>query len=102
ANNASVGGAVSLNDMQQTAGAKVENGTYTLTGDAKIDAALQSRIMTAALSGQVSGSGSAVGGAITFNRIADTTTALLNNATMKARDLSISASQPGLGASIWS
>lgn len=101
-NNASVGGAVSLNDMQQSAAAKVQNGTYILTGDADIGAALQSRIMTAALSGQVSGSGSAVGGAITFNRIADNTTALLNNASMTARDLSISASQPGMGASIWS
>lgn len=101
-NNASVGGAVSLNDMQQSAAAKVENGIYELTGDADIGAALQSRIMTAALSGQVSANGSAVGGAITFNRIADTTTALLNNASMTARDLSISASQPGLGASIWS
>ncbi|NMY52176.1 leukotoxin LktA family filamentous adhesin [Pseudomonas sp. WS 5011] len=101
-NNASVGGAVSLNDMQQSAAASVQNGTYILTGDADIGAALQSRIMTAALSGQVSGSGSAVGGAITFNRIADTTTARLNNAIMSARDLSISASQPGLGASIWS
>lgn len=101
-NNASVGGAVSLNDMQQSAAASVQNGTYILTGDADIGAALQSQIRTAALSGQVSANGSAVGGAITFNRIADTTRALLNNVSMTARDLSISASQPGLGASIWS
>lgn len=101
-NNASIGGAISLSDMQQTAAAKVQNGQYILSGDTNIGAGLQSKIMTAALSGQVSGSGSAVGGAITFNRIADTTTALLNNVNMTARDLSITASQPGLGASIWS
>ncbi len=101
-NNASIGGAISLSDMQQSAVAAVDNGSYILGGDADIGAALQSRIMTAALSGQVSANGSAVGGALTFNRIADTTSARLNGAIMSARDLSISASQPGLGASIWS
>ncbi|MCQ4313795.1 leukotoxin LktA family filamentous adhesin, partial [Pseudomonas stutzeri] len=100
--NASVGGAFSLSDMQQTVDARIANGTYTLTGDASLRAGMQSRIITAALSGAVSGSGVAVGGALTYNRIADTTTALLQNATMSARNLAIAASQPDLGASIWS
>ena len=100
--NASVGGAFSLSDMQQTVNAEIANGTYTLTGDASLRAGMQSRIITAALSGAVSGSGVAVGGALTYNRIADTTTALLQNATMSARNLAIAASQPDLGASIWS
>lgn len=99
--NASVGGAVSLTDMEQLAEAKVQNGRYVLSGDATVGAGLQSRIITAALSGQVSGSGSAVGGALTYNRIGDHTRALLHNATLSANDLSLTASQPELGASIW-
>src|SRR5690554_5764458 len=101
-NKASVGGAISLNDMEQDVAARVRNGRYILARDAAVDAGLQSRIMTAALSGQGSGSGSAVGGAITFNRIADTTNAGMENVVLSARDLSINASQPDLGASIWS
>ena len=99
---ASVGGAFSLSDMQQSANATIQNGTYQLTGDASLTAAERSRIITAALSGSVSGSGVAVGGALTYNRIADTTTALLQHANLSARNLAITASQPDLGASIWS
>ncbi|MBU0852584.1 MAG: hypothetical protein KKF76_09495, partial [Gammaproteobacteria bacterium] len=102
ANNASVGGAFSLSDMQQTTSATVANGSYRLGGDATIKAGQESRIITAALSGSVSGSGVAVGGALTYNRVADTTNALLSNANLQADDLTVSASQPNLGASIWS
>ena len=101
-NTAAVGAAFSINDMQQSATANVSGGTYELTGDATLNAAQQSRIITAALSGAVSASGSGVGAAMTYNRIADTTTAELSSALMSARNLSISASQPNLGASIWS
>ncbi|TLX54517.1 hypothetical protein DN826_13405 [Stutzerimonas nosocomialis] len=100
--NASVGGAVSLSDMQQQASALVRNGHYQLTGDATLTAAQESRVITGALSGAVSGSGVAVGGALTYNRIADTTDALMQNVQMSARNLAIHASQPDLGASIWS
>ncbi len=99
---ASVGGAFSLSDMQHDTRATVSNGTYALTGDATLAAAQNSRIVTAALSGSVSGSGVAVGGALTYNRIADTTSALLQHVDMSARNLAIAASQPDLGASIWS
>ena len=101
-NSAAVGAAFSINDMQQSASANVNGGTYELTGDATLSAAQQSRIITAALSGSVSASGSGVGAAMTYNRIADTTNAELSAASMTARNLSISASQPNLGASIWS
>ncbi|KKN78394.1 hypothetical protein LCGC14_0350420 [marine sediment metagenome] len=99
---AAVGAAFSINDMQQSATAQVNGGTYELTGDATLNAAQQSRIITAALSGAISGSGTGVGAAMTYNRIADTTTAELASALMSAHNLSISASQPNLGASIWS
>lgn len=101
-NTAAVGAAFSINDMQQSASANVTGGSYELTGDATLNAAQQSRIITAALSGAVSASGSGVGAAMTYNRIADTTTAELSSALMTARNLTISASQPNLGASIWS
>ncbi|HDZ57697.1 MAG TPA: leukotoxin LktA family filamentous adhesin [Pseudomonas xinjiangensis] len=97
-----VGGAVSINDMQQSAAANINGGVYELTGDAVLNAAQQSRIITAALSGAVSGSGTGVGAAMTYNRIADTTTALLSSASMDAHNLTVAASQPNLGASIWS
>ncbi|WXL26197.1 leukotoxin LktA family filamentous adhesin [Ectopseudomonas mendocina] len=99
-NNAAVGGAISINDMEQTAAATVQNGTYSLLGDATIAAAMQSKIMAAALSGQGSADGSAIGGALSYTRIDDTTRALLTGATLTGRDLFISASQPDLGASI--
>lgn len=99
---ASVGGAFSLSDMQHETLATVSNGSYSLSGDATLTAAQNSRIITAALSGSVSGSGVAVGGALTYNRIADTTSALLQHVDMSARNLAIAASQPDLGASIWS
>ena len=102
ANTAAVGAAISINDMQQSAKATIANGTYQLTGDATLSAAQQSRIITAALSGAVSASGTGVGAAFTYNRIADTTDALLRSAALTANDLTISASQPNLGASIWS
>jgi len=98
----SVGGAFSINDLEQGTRAEVKGGTYDLGGDATIGAAQQSHVITAALSGSVSLSDLAIGGAGTFNRIADTTTAALTDATLDARDLSITASQPGLGAQIWS
>jgi filamentous hemagglutinin family protein len=101
-NTAAVGAAFSINDMQQSATANIVGGTYELTGDATLSAAQQSRIITAALSGSVSASGSGVGAAMTYNRIADTTTAELSSALLNARNLTISASQPNLGASIWS
>lgn len=98
----SMGGAFSINDLEQGTRAEVKGGTYDLSGDASIGAAQQTHVITAALSGSVSLSDLAIGGAGTFNRIADTTTAALTNATLDARDLSITASQPGLGAQIWS
>ncbi|GAB3508638.1 hypothetical protein GCM10027400_09050 [Pseudoxanthomonas daejeonensis] len=98
----SVGGAFSINDMEQGTRAEVKGGTYDLGGDATIGAAQQSHVITAALSGSVSLSDLAIGGAGTFNRIADTTTAALTDATLDARNLSVTASQPGLGAQIWS
>lgn len=101
-NTVAVGGAFSINDMQQGASALVQGGTYQLDGDAIINAAQQSRIITAALSAAVSASGVGVGAAMTYNRIADTTTAELIRATLSAQDLAIAASQPNLGASIWS
>lgn len=99
---ASVGAAVSLTDMEQSASATVAHGTYLLGGDATVTAAGQSRILSGAISVAASGEGSAVGGALTYNRISDTTQALLDDASLKAVDLSVAASQPGLGASIWS
>ncbi|UAW97349.1 leukotoxin LktA family filamentous adhesin [Halopseudomonas nanhaiensis] len=101
-NTAAVGAAISINDMEQSATAAITNGTYALTGDATLSAAQQSRIITAALSGAVSASGTGVGAAFTYNRIADTTHALLQSAALTANDMTISASQPNLGASIWS
>lgn len=99
---AAVGGAFSINDLQQSASALVEGGVYQLAGDAILNAAQQSKIITAALSGTVSGNGVGIGGAMTYNRIADTTTAELRQAQLTANSLSIAASQPELGASIWS
>ena len=101
-NTVAVGGAFSINDMQQGSTALVQGGTYQLSGDATLSAAQQSRIITAALSAAVSASGVGVGAAMTYNRIADTTTAELLQAELTARDLTIAASQPNLGASIWS
>mgnify|MGYP003629868906 CR=1 FL=1 len=101
-NTVAVGGAFSINDMQQGASAIVQGGTYQLDGNARINAAQRSRIITAALSAAVSASGVGVGAAMTYNRIADTTTAELLRATLSAHDLNIAASQPNLGASIWS
>ncbi|AKC87321.1 leukotoxin LktA family filamentous adhesin [Pseudoxanthomonas suwonensis] len=98
----SMGGAFSVNDLEQGTHAEVRGGSYQLGGDATIGAAQQSHVITAALSGSVSLSDLAIGGAGTFNRIADTTTAALSNAMLDARNLSVTASQPGLGAQIWS
>ncbi|MCL5041125.1 MAG: leukotoxin LktA family filamentous adhesin [Gammaproteobacteria bacterium] len=101
-NTAAVGGAFSISDLEQSATATIDGGNYVLQGDAVLSAAQQSRIITAALSGAVSAGGSAVGAAFTYNRIADTTKALLSNAAMSVNNLTVTASQPNLGASIWS
>ena len=97
-----VGGAVGISDMQQRVEAVLEKGRYELGGDLTLDAAQQSRIISAALSAAVTSGNVAVGGAMTFNRIADTTLANLRNAKVLADDLNIRTTQAGLGASIWS
>lgn len=97
-----VGAAFSISDMEQSTTAEIKGGTYELEGDASLKAGQQSHIITAALSGSVSLSDLALGGAGTFNRIADTTTAALSNARLAAQNLSVSATQPGMGAKIWS
>ncbi|HEY1029163.1 MAG TPA: leukotoxin LktA family filamentous adhesin [Pseudomonas sp.] len=102
ANTASVGGAFAITDMQHSVEASVGTGDYRLAGDLDLKAAQESRIIAAALSGAVSGSGVAVGGALTYNRIAGTTRAVLEHADVEAGNLRIAASQPGSGANIWS
>ena len=92
--------AVSLSDMAQGASATVSNGSYLLSGNATVAAAEQSKIVTAAMAVAGSGGGTAATGAITYNRISDTTQALLDNVDLHAVDLTVSASQPNLGASI--
>ncbi|MBO9717537.1 MAG: leukotoxin LktA family filamentous adhesin, partial [Pseudoxanthomonas sp.] len=81
----SMGGAFSVNDLEQGTRAEIKGGSYDLSGDASIGAAQQSHVITAALSGSVSLSSLAIGGAGTFNRVADTTTAALSGATLDAR-----------------
>src|SRR5450830_1246398 len=95
-----VGAAVSLTDMQQGASATVSHGAYRLSGDATVTAAGQSKIMTAAIAVAATSDGNAVGGAITYNRISDTTKALLNDVDLVAADLLVNAGQSGLGARI--
>ncbi len=75
----------------------LEKGRYELGGDLSLDAAQQSRIISAALSAAVTSGNVAVGGAMTFNRIADTTLAHLRNAKVLADDLSIRTTQASLG-----
>ncbi|MWK59071.1 leukotoxin LktA family filamentous adhesin [Pseudomonas otitidis] len=99
---ASVGGALSLADLEQHASATVGNGTYQLGGNLDVAARMESRIISAALSGVVSGSGVAVGGAMVFNRIADVVTAQLSKATVEAANLKLSTRQPASAANIWS
>ena len=57
---ASVGGALGLADLEQHASATVGNGTYQLGGNLDVAARMESRIISAALSGVVSGSGVAI------------------------------------------
>ena len=99
---ASVGGALSLADLEQHASATVGNGTYQLGGNLDVAARMESRIISAALSGVVSGSGVAVGGAMVFNRIADVVNAQLTKATVEAANLKLSTRQPASAANIWS
>ncbi|MGA6104696.1 leukotoxin LktA family filamentous adhesin [Pseudomonas solani] len=97
-----VGGAVGISDMQQRVEALLEKGRYQLGGDLTLDASQQSRIISAAISAAVTSGNVAVGGALTFNRIADSTQALLRNARVGADDLVIRTSQAGQGALIGS
>ncbi|MBO9528210.1 MAG: hypothetical protein J7517_19185, partial [Sphingobium yanoikuyae] len=59
----SMGGAFSVNDLEQGTRAEIKGGSYDLSGDASIGAAQQSHVITAALSGSVSLSSLAIGAA---------------------------------------
>ncbi len=97
-----VGGAAAISDMQHNVQATVDKGMYQLGGDLTVEAAQQNRIITAALSAAATSGNVAVGGAFTFNRIADSTLAALRNAKVSADDLFIRTTQAGTAASIWS
>ncbi len=97
-----IGGAVALTDIEQTVQAQLAYVTATLSGNAAIVAAQQSQIGSVAVAGAAGSGGTALTGSVSYNRIAGATEALLDHSTLTAKALSVYASQPGLGNSIWS
>lgn len=95
-----IGAAISLTDLAQGASATVSHGQYVLAGNATIAAAGQSQIITAAVSVAGSTGGNAVGGAVTYNRVSDTTRAALDDVRLSAGSLKVSASNPDQAAGI--
>ncbi|UVE18466.1 leukotoxin LktA family filamentous adhesin [Pseudomonas sp. LS44] len=98
---AAVGVAYASTDLEQDVAARLDALDVELSGAADILAAQQNKVRTAAVAGALS-STAAVSGSIAYNRIAGDSEATLDDSTIKAAGLALSASRPGLDSSIWS
>ncbi|MGA4635416.1 leukotoxin LktA family filamentous adhesin [Pseudomonas solani] len=96
------GGAVAITDIEQAVLAQMAYVTATLDGTAGIIAAQESQIRSVSVAGAAGSGSAALTGSVSYNRIAGTTNALLNQSNFTGKALNIHSTQPGLSNSIWS
>ncbi|MCS4504908.1 leukotoxin LktA family filamentous adhesin [Arhodomonas aquaeolei] len=101
ASKAATGAAIGVTDVAGSVDAGLEYADLDAGGGLTVDADRSEAIRAAAVSGAVSKS-TAIGGALSYNRIGGSVKTTVQDAGITAEDVTLTTAQPDSGSSIWS